>query len=68
MTERAGGVGQGVGSEFKPQYCKNKKINNQSKMDSGCGSSGRAPAYQPKGIQFKPPYCQKKSRRGSWEC
>jgi hypothetical protein len=23
--KRAGGVAQGVGSEFKPQYCKKKK-------------------------------------------
>jgi hypothetical protein len=25
ITKRAGGVAQGVGPEFKPQYCKKKK-------------------------------------------
>jgi hypothetical protein len=25
FTNRAGGVAQGVGPEFKPQYCKKKK-------------------------------------------
>jgi hypothetical protein len=33
--KRAGGVVQGEGSEFKPQYCKNnnkKKINNISQI------------------------------------
>jgi hypothetical protein len=26
-TKRAGGVAQGVGPEFKPQYCKKKEVN-----------------------------------------
>jgi hypothetical protein len=33
---RAGGVAQGVGPEFRPQYCqKINKNNNQSKMNQG---------------------------------
>jgi hypothetical protein len=30
--KRAGGVAQGVGSEFKPQYCKKKKKKEQSSL------------------------------------
>jgi hypothetical protein len=43
----AGGVTQGVGPEFKPQYCK-KIINlkNQGKMDWRYGSSSRLPALK----------------------
>jgi hypothetical protein len=29
--KRAGGVSQGVGPEFKPQYCQKKKNNNNNK-------------------------------------
>jgi hypothetical protein len=34
----AGGVAQGKGPEFKPQYRKKKML-----KELGCGSSGRAP-------------------------
>jgi hypothetical protein len=39
--KRAGRVAQGVGPEFKPQYCQKKKKSNQEEWLS----SGRAPTY-----------------------
>jgi hypothetical protein len=53
--KRTGGVGQGVGPEFKPQYCQKKKKGCQS------GSSGRASAKKVKGAEFKPSTEKKKS-------
>jgi hypothetical protein len=32
---RDGGVAQGVGPEFKPQYCKKKSINKNKKDSEG---------------------------------
>jgi hypothetical protein len=38
--KKAGGVAQGIGPEFKPQYCKNKQTSNQRKPKGlGCGWS-----------------------------
>jgi hypothetical protein len=34
ITKRAGGVAQGEGPEFKPQYCKNKQTNKQKQKGS----------------------------------
>jgi hypothetical protein len=33
ITKRAGGVAQGVGPEFKPQYCKIKTTDRQRDID-----------------------------------
>jgi hypothetical protein len=46
MKKRAGGVAQGVGPEFKPQYHQKKKKtnNNNTKQVWRSGSSGRVPA------------------------
>jgi hypothetical protein len=34
ITQRAGGVAQGVGPEFKPQYCQEKKKRKIKKTSS----------------------------------
>jgi hypothetical protein len=36
FTKRAGGVAQGVGPEFKPQYCKKKKKKSEVKLSGAC--------------------------------
>jgi hypothetical protein len=33
ITKRAGGVAQGVGPQFKPQYCQKKKKNRKEKKN-----------------------------------
>jgi hypothetical protein len=35
-TKRAGGVAQGVGPEFKPQYCKKRKKENTDERQAWC--------------------------------
>jgi hypothetical protein len=42
--KRAGGVTQGIGLEFKPQYHKEKTKQNNYSKGWGYGSSGRVPA------------------------
>jgi hypothetical protein len=61
--KRAGGVAQGIGPEFKPQYCKKTKQKKKTTLFKNYAirrdGSNTAPALQVRSLEFKLQFYQK---------